>query len=67
MPTDQHVQHLEPDVDDRVLRWRLDQFSALGFGEEQVWLLAASAADLHLARSLVAAGCPLYLAARIVL
>jgi hypothetical protein len=71
MPTDQHEQDLEPDVeqgaeDDAVLRWRLDQFTSLGFGEEQVWVLATSGADLQLARSLIAAGCPLHLAARIV-
>jgi hypothetical protein len=71
VPTEQHEQDLEPDAepsaeDDPVLRWRLNQFSSLGFGEEQVWILAASGADLQLARSLVAAGCPLHLAARIV-
>jgi hypothetical protein len=53
--------------DRRVLEWRLAQFRALGFGEEDAWLLVDSGADLNLARSLVGAGCPLHLALRIVL
>jgi hypothetical protein len=56
----------EFDLEDRqVARWRFDQFHLLGFGEEQALLLAASNADLHRARSLVAAGCPLHLALEI--
>jgi hypothetical protein len=58
--------HEEFDVEDgRVARWRFEQFSALGFGDEQAWLLADSDADLHRSRSLVAAGCSLDLALRI--
>jgi hypothetical protein len=52
--------------DQRVTRWRFDQFRVLGFGEEDAWLLVESGADLQLARSLVNAGCPLHLALRIV-
>ena len=58
--------HEEFDVEDAsVARWRFGQFCSLGFGDEEAWLLAASDADLHTARSLVAAGCPLHLALRI--
>ena len=53
--------------DQRVMRWRFDQFQLLGFGEEDAWMLVDSGADLHLVRSLVGAGCPLHLALRIVL
>ena len=51
--------------DQRVLRWRFDQFRLLGFGEEDSWMLVDSGADLQLTRSLVNAGCPLHLALRI--
>ena len=53
--------------DELITQWRLEQLRSLGFGDEQAWLLAASDADLHRARSLVAAGCPLHLALRILL
>ena len=53
--------------DERVASWRFDQFSSLGFGDEDAWLLADSGADLQLTRSLAGAGCPLHLALRIVL
>ena len=53
--------------DERVSLWRFDQFRLLGFGEEEAWLLVDSGADLQLTRTLVAAGCPLHLALRIVL
>ncbi len=49
----------------RVNSWRFDQFRSLGFGLEQACLLVSSDADLHLTRSLVAAGCPLDLALEI--
>ena len=51
--------------DERVTRWRFDQFRLLGFGEEDCWMLVDSGADLQLTRSLVGAGCPLHLALRI--
>jgi hypothetical protein len=51
--------------DERVARWRLDQFSALGFSIEDAWTLSISEADLGTARSLAEAGCPLQLALQI--
>ena len=51
--------------DQRVVRWRFDQFRLLGFGEEDAWMLVDSGADLQLTRTLVASGCPLHLALRI--
>lgn len=53
--------------DQRVVRWRFDQLRALGFGEEDAWMLVDSGADLELVRSLVGSGCPLHLALRIAL
>jgi len=53
--------------DDRVARWRLEQFDSLGFDVVEAALLADSGVDLHRARQLVAAGCPLRTAARILL
>ena len=50
-----------------VALWRLDQFRSLGFSDDDAMLLAASAADLNLVRSLIAADCPKHLALRIVL
>jgi hypothetical protein len=61
------VQHTFDAEEDRVARWRFSQFRTLGFGIEQAWLLTASSADLHLARSLAAADCPLDLAWKILL
>jgi hypothetical protein len=63
---EQYPVYEEFDVEDgHVARWRFDQFTALGFGIEEAGVLAASDADLHRARSLVGAGCPLHLALRI--
>jgi hypothetical protein len=62
--------HVAPEIeveDDLVTRWRLEQFSFLGFEFVEARLLADSGADLHCARKLVAAGCPLTLALRILL
>jgi hypothetical protein len=53
--------------DQRVLRWRLDQFLGLGFDLVQGAMLADSRVDLGLARRLVARGCPVEIAARILL
>ena len=52
---------------DRVTRWRLEQFGALGFDLGDSLLLAASAADLETARKLVRSGCDPELAAQILL
>ena len=48
--------------DERVARWRLDQFSALGFSNDDAMVLSTSEAELATARSIVEAGCPLPLA-----
>jgi hypothetical protein len=53
--------------DDPVLSWRYDQLGLLGFGDAHAFLLARSELDLHLMRSLIAAGCPLELAVKIAL
>jgi len=50
----------------RVALWRLDQFRALGFSDDDAWRLTTAGADLQLARSLIAAQCPHDLALRIV-
>ena len=51
--------------DELVFTWRFDQFRQLGFVEEEAGLLAGFDVDLNRARSLVAAGCPLMVAVRI--
>jgi hypothetical protein len=51
----------------RVLQWRLEQFARLGFRQPQVTTMALSTVDLASARKIVAAGCPLETAARILL
>jgi hypothetical protein len=53
--------------DERVNRWRAEQFSALGFEPTEALLLAASEADLQEARALVAAGCTSRVALKILL
>jgi hypothetical protein len=67
-PTEPHPLSHEREVEDgRVGRWRFEQFCALGFDAEEALLLAVSEADLHAARALVAAGCSLGLALKILL
>jgi hypothetical protein len=51
----------------RVARWRFDQFRALGFDNEDAFLLTISRVDLQAARTLVEVGCSLPLALRILL
>jgi hypothetical protein len=53
--------------DDLVFRWRLEQFSLLGFEVVEAVVLAGSGADLHCARKLIADGCPLGIALQILL
>jgi hypothetical protein len=66
--TEQDAVREEFDVeDDTVVRWRVEQFRRLGFDEVSAALLGATRADLHQARSLVGAGCPVELALRILL
>jgi hypothetical protein len=52
---------------DRVTRWRLEQFGALGFELGDALLLSVSPADLDLARRMIASGCDPELAAQILL
>jgi hypothetical protein len=61
------LSHERETEDDRVTRWRLEQFSSLGFEPTEALLLAGSDADLQEARALVAAGCTLRLALKILL
>ena len=53
--------------EDRVARWRFDQFRALGFDNDDAFLLALSPVDLQGARTLIAEGCSVRLALRILL
>jgi hypothetical protein len=61
----------EPDQSPEFLRtrvWRLDQFTGLGFDSARAALMADDAqVDLAQARRLIALGCPLETAARILL
>ena len=62
---------VEPDQSEQLRRtrvWRLDQFSGLGFDSARAALMADDAqVDLGQARRLLALGCPLETAARILL
>ncbi len=51
----------------RVRRWRRSQFIALGFTPTEASLLTKAPVDLGDVRRLVASGCPLDIARRIVL
>jgi hypothetical protein len=53
--------------EERVLRWRLNQFLELGFDLVSGALMASSPADLGTARRLMAYGCPRDTAVRILL
>jgi hypothetical protein len=62
------AEHHPADVrveEERVSRWRFEQFRSLGLDEENACLLSESDVDLNRARSLITAGCPLDLALRI--
>ena len=50
---------------DEVLRWRREQFQQLGLSRGEAVELAASKADLGQARYLLASGCSIHLALRI--
>ena len=53
---------------DLVLSWRVSELSRAGYGDEAVVLLAtAPDVDLHLAIDLLAGGCPVETAVRILL
>ena len=60
------VAEREPE-ESRVARWRFDQFCALGFDNNDAFLLTISRVDLHAARELVGKGCPSELALEILL
>jgi alpha-tubulin suppressor-like RCC1 family protein len=53
------------DEDGEVYRWREEQFRELGFSRSKAVELAVSLADLAQARQLIASGCALGLAVRI--
>jgi len=53
------------DEDGAVYRWREEQFRELGFSRSKAVELAVSFADLAQARRLIASGCALGLALRI--
>jgi len=58
----------QADAEDRTRVWRLDQFIGLGFDVVQASLMADdSRVDLAQARKLLALGCPLETASRILL
>lgn len=57
----------ETDEERLILRWRFDQFLALGFDYVMSAMLADSQIDLNQVRRLVSLGCPCDTAARIVL
>ena len=59
---EQHPAEIQVEEEQRVSRWRLEQFHQLGFDPEEAWLLSESQVDLNQARSLIAAGCPSTLA-----
>jgi hypothetical protein len=50
-----------------VRRWRFEQFIELGFTETDSATLAEAHVDLSLARRMMAAGCPVEIASRILL
>ena len=62
---------IEPDQSEQLRRtrvWRLDEFTGLGFDSARAALMADDArVDLAQARRLIALGCPLETAARILL
>jgi hypothetical protein len=53
--------------EERIIRWRIEQFTALGFEPTEALALAASRADLQETRAIIAAGCTLRLALKILL
>jgi hypothetical protein len=68
---DQIQAQVEPDQSEQLRRkrvWRLDQLTSLGFDSARAALMADDAqVDLAQARRLIALGCPLETAARILL
>jgi hypothetical protein len=60
-----HPADVGVEEEERVSRWRFEQFRSLGLGEEDACVLSESDVDLNRARSLITAGCPLDLALEI--
>ena len=60
-----HPTDVQVEEEERVSRWRFEQFRTLGLSDEEACLLSESDVDLNRARSLIIAGCPLDLALRI--
>jgi hypothetical protein len=58
--------HTDPE-EANIVNWRFAQFRGLGFNNEDALLLAFSPTDLQSARTLMAAGCSVGLAMRILL
>ena len=58
------VQSIE---EQQILLWRLEQFRGLGFEYEAAVALAEAPADIGQARRLIAAGCSVEVASRILL
>ena len=67
LPYEPYEPYERESEEDRVARWRLEQFRSLGFEMAEALRLAVSQADLREARALVAAGCSLPLALQILL
>ena len=67
LPSEPYEPYERESEEDRVARWRLEQFRALGFEMIEALRLAVSEADLREARALVAAGCSRRLALQILL
>jgi hypothetical protein len=57
------------DAEERMIvrRWRFEQFIELGFTENDSATLAETHVDLSLVRRMMAAGCPVEIASRILL
>lgn len=53
------------DEEVKVTRWRAERFQSLGFREADAELLALSDVDWHEAAVLIANGCPVYIALRL--
>ena len=64
---EQYQTELAVTEEERVSRWRFEQFHQLGFGAEGAYLLSESDVDLNRARSLITSECPPNLALKILI
>jgi hypothetical protein len=62
-------ERIDVDAEERMIvrRWRFEQFIELGFTEADSATLAETHVDLSLVRRMMAAGCPVEIASRILL